>query len=187
MSIFTDCRVAILIADYAAADSSGKLNVLGAGFTVTAVAPNSGLTAPHYIAIMIDVPPKYIGQDFPLSIELRDDATGQTVTVAGATGTPEALRVQQLVKAGPVHVPGAYLPDTLWSRVQLVMGFPNGLPCKPGGFYHWRVEVEAQSRPGWEAHFHVAGPPPPMVFGGPAAASEPPELPPTEPPPTPLT
>lgn len=181
MSIFNDCRVVVLLADYAVADASGKLNVLGAGFTITALQPNTGLTAAMFVTIMVDVPPKHISKDFPLSIELRDTDTDQAVSVAGATGNPDVLRVQQLVKASPTHIPGAYLPDTLWSRVQLVMGFPNGLPLQPGGFYHWRVEIEGQHRPDWSAHFHVIGPPPPIVFGGLPSSQDTGDLPPIGP------
>jgi hypothetical protein len=180
MSIFSDCRVVVLLADYAVADSAGKLNILGTGFTITAVQPATGLTAAMYVVIMMDVPSKYVGQDFPVGVELQDDTTGQTVVVAGPTGSPDALRVQQLVKADPPHVAGVYLPPSLWSRVQLVMGFPNGLPLKPGGFYKWRVEVETQHRPGWSAHFHVAGPPPPPVFGGPTGSPAIEDVPPVD-------
>lgn len=167
MSVFAECRLVVLLADYAIADAGGKLNILGAGFNISGIQP-TGLTGPQYIVVMIDVPAKSIGQEFPLGLELRDDATGKTVTVSGPTGDPDALRVQQLVKAKPPHIAGVYLPSTLWSRVQMVMGFPNGLPLQPGGVYHWRAEVEGQHRPGWSAHFHVAGPPPPAVIGGPA-------------------
>jgi hypothetical protein len=171
MSIFSDCRVAVLLADYAVADASGKLNMLGAGFNITGLQA-TGLTPPQYVVTIVDVPARYIGQDFPVGLELKDDTNGQTVTVPGPTGNLEALRIQQLAKADPPHVPGVYLPPTLWSRVQFVMGFPNGLPLQPGGLYHWRVEIEGQHRPGWSAHFHVAGPPPAPVFGGPSGSEE---------------
>ncbi|WP_405070419.1 hypothetical protein OG558_12750 [Kribbella sp. NBC_01510] len=180
MSIFSECRAVVLLADYAVADSGGKLNILGAGFTITAVQPTTGLTAAQYVVVMVDVPPRYVGEDFPLGVELRDEATGQTVVMPGPTGNPDALRVQQLVRAEPPQIAGVYLPTSLWSRVQLVLAFPNGLPLQPGGEYHWRVEVEAQHRQGWSAHFLVAGPPPPPVFGGPAGNQDIQDVPPVE-------
>ncbi|MDQ3480322.1 MAG: hypothetical protein M3423_03165 [Actinomycetota bacterium] len=176
MSVFSECRLVVLLADYAVADAGGKLNILGAGFTISGIQP-TGLIGPQYVAVMIDVPAKFVGQEFPLSLELKDETTGMTVTLPGPTGEPDALRIQQFVKAEPPHIAGVYLPSSLWSRVQLVMGFPNGLPLQPGGIYHWRAEIEGQHRAGWSAHFHVAGPPPPTVVGGPANAGDIDDLP----------
>lgn len=181
MGIFQDARVVVLLADYVAVDSAGKLTAVGAGFTMIGLEP-TGLTAPMHIAVMIDVPSKYDGQEFALSLQLHDDVNDGAVQVAGAaSGLPEALRVQQVIAVTRPQANGAfYLPPSMFARVQISMGFPNGLPLAAGGFYSWRAEVDGQHHPSWGASFHVLGPPPPPVFGGPVGpASIPSVLPPT--------
>jgi len=90
------------------------------------------------------------------------------VQVAGAaSGLPEALRVQQVIAVTRPQANGAfYLPPSMFARVQISMGFPNGLPLAAGGFYSWRAEVDGQHHLSWGASFHVLGAPPPPVFGG---------------------
>lgn len=168
MTLFQDARVLVFLADYAAPDGGGKLNAIGVAFNLAGVQPG-GVTAPQHLAVIVDVPKKYIGVEFPLLIELRRDDTNEVVTIAGPSGAPDSLRIQQLVKAEPIQTPpGAYIPDDVGSRVQFVMNFPAGLPLQGGVSYTWRVELEGQHRPGWDAKFHVVGPPPPPVIGGPS-------------------
>ena len=175
MGIFDDARAIIFVADHLAIDAGGKITALGLGFGIAGVQPN-GLIAPQHVGVMIDVPSKYAGQDFALTIELRDESTGHTVEVPGPSGKIEALRVQQLLKVQPVNVPGLYLPESVPARVQTSLAFPMGLPLQPGKSYKWWLEIDAQHRAGWEAAFHVAGPPPPPVFGGPAGPAHVPGL-----------
>ena len=43
-------RINLLLSDYAAADAANKINVLGLGWQVTRILPETGLTAPHALA-----------------------------------------------------------------------------------------------------------------------------------------
>lgn len=175
----------MFIADHIGMDSGGKLNALGAGFMVSGMQP-TGLTSPLSIAVFIDVPSKYIGQDFTLSLELRNEATGSAVTVPGPSGTPEALRLSQIARVERPDARGVFLPPEVPARVQVVTAFPNGLPLVLGAVYSWRVEIDSQFRKGWSTSFFVPGPPPAMVFGGPANPADIPGFtPPSGPAPTP--
>lgn len=176
MSIFDDCRVVVLLADFAGADAAGKLNIIGGGFQFTGLT-EAGQTAPQHIVAIIDVPSKYLGEEFSVGLELNDEEAGRVVQVQSVTGNQEALRIQQVAKVNPPQTQGVYLPQTVPSRVQLVMGFPNGLPLRAGGHYAWQLEIEGKKKPEWTAHFHVLGDPPPPVFGGPDNPPQPGDIP----------
>lgn len=188
--IYDDAHVVVLIADYIGVDPSGKVNALGVGMSIVGAQPipvpgtpsgASGQTvmaAPQHLIVMIEVPPKYVRQQFALSIELRDENTRETAKVAEPDGTVQPLRLQQAVTVEPPSVPGVYLPPDMFSRVQVSLAFPNGLPLTAGHYYDWRVEIDGQHREGWRARFLVAGPPPAPVFGGPSGSADIPNVPP---------
>lgn len=176
MGIFEDARVVVLLADHIATDASNKINALGVGFAIVGVLP-TGVTPAMSVGVLVDIPSKYVGSQFALSVELRDTSVNEVVKFPTPTGAVEALRIQQLVMAERGQMPGVFLPPDMPARIQVVVGFVNGLPLTPGHFYEWKAEVEGQSRRGWSAAFHVAGPPPGPVVGGPASPT-PTDLPP---------
>ena len=175
MALLDSARVTLLLADYVAVDAAGKLTAVGAAFTFTGIQPD-GTTPPLHVAVLVDVPAQHVGQDFALGIGLVDDATGQPVLVPGASGGPEALRVAQVVQAQAPTVPGMLVPPSAPGRVQIVLGFPQGLPLETGRSYRWQVELDGQTRPEWSAWFHVPSPAPGPVFGGPAGPTSIPRL-----------
>lgn len=170
MGVFEDATVTAFVADHIAMDAAQKLTALGAGFMFAGLDAQTGLSAPQHLAVLIDVPGKYSGQQFALGLELRDETTGQVVQVPSPTpGQLDALRVQQIVSvAMPPQVPGATVPDGTPLRSQVVLAFPTGVPLAAGHRYSWRIEIDGQHRPGWKATFAVLGPAPGPVFGGPA-------------------
>jgi len=178
VSIHQDAHVVVFIADYIGVDAASKINAIGAGFAISGLQP-TGMVAPQHIAVLVDVPSRYAGSEFAVSVELRNETIGGVVQLLGASGAPEALRVQQMAKAEPPVIPGVYLPELMFCRVQMMLAFPNGLPLAPG-LYAWRVELDGQTSPGWHASFYVPGPPPQPVFGGPAGPSDIPMLPTTD-------
>ncbi|MGI8538129.1 MAG: hypothetical protein ACR2K2_17000 [Mycobacteriales bacterium] len=178
MSIFDDAHVVLLQADYVGVDPTGKVNAIGAGFTVTAV-QQTGTTAPMHLVALIDVPSKYAGKEFAFSLELRDDETGAPVQIPGPSGQMESMRIQQVIKGERLNVPGAYIPEAMFVRMQVAIGFMNGLPLGPGRFYHWRAEIDGRHDKSWTARFYILGPPPALVFGGPSGPTGIPSTPPT--------
>jgi hypothetical protein len=156
-------RVNVLLADHASQDASNKVNLLGAGWFLTAV-QQTGMTPPQAVVVFVDVPARFHGENFALSLTLVNEA-GDPVSVPGPDGTMQSLRVQQLVHADRPALPGASLPADLSGRVQVILNFPNGVPVAPGALYRWRVEIDTNADPQWEASFYVVGPPPAPVIG----------------------
>ena len=175
MDLYDAARVVVLLADYIAVDSNGKLTAVGAGFTLTGL-QQDGHTAPMHVAVIVDVPGELIGQDFSLGIGLRDDADGQPVLVPGQSGSLEPLQVAQVMRAQPPAVPGMQVPPHVPGRVQVVLGFPQGLPLEQGHTYRWSVELDGRTRPEWSTAFHVPSPAPGPVFGGPLGPASIPNL-----------
>ncbi len=178
MGLSNDARVVVLLADYIGLDAvGGKINAIGAGFMIAGVQP-TGQTSPQFIAVMVELPSKYAGQEFAFSLELRDDDSGTIVQVPGlVSGQMDTMRIQQVAKAERPQVAGVYLPESMFLRLQVALSFPTGLPLPVGRFYSWRAQVDGHHRPEWQARFYVPAPPPPPVFGGPAGPADIPNLP----------
>jgi len=166
MTLWAESHATVLLADHIAIDTVGKINALGLGFAISGIV-GTGMTGPMHVAVMIDVPGKYAGEQCALSLELRNDLN-QVVQLTGPSGQPEALRIQQLTRIERPSVPSHYLPPDMFCRVQMAVAFANGLPLEPGHTYTWKVQIDGNHRKDWVANFHVPGPPPPPVFGGPA-------------------
>lgn len=175
MPLLDSAHVTVLVADYISVDAAGKLTAVGAAFTLSALQPD-GHTPPVHAAVLVDVPGSQVGQDFALSVSLVDEDSGQAVLVPGPTGDREPMRVAQVVQAQSPSVPGMLVPSSVPGRVQLVLGFPQGLPLEAGHSYRWSVEIDGQTRPEWSAWFHVPAPAPGPVFGGPTGPTSVPRL-----------
>jgi hypothetical protein len=161
--ISENARVKVLLADFANQDAAGKVNLLGANWLVTAIQP-TGMTPPQTLVVLVDVPSRFHGEDFAVSVTLLDEA-GQPVNVPGPTGEMQRLRVQQLLRAERPVIPGANVPPKVSGRVQVILSFNAGIPLAPGRQYRWRVEIDGNTNPQWEANFYVVGLPPEPVIG----------------------
>jgi Family of unknown function (DUF6941) len=161
MSVGKEARACIILADYANADTGNKLNLLGGGWQVTRLT-QTGLTGPQALVALIEVPPQYAGTEFAMSLTLQDEADEQ-VKVPTPTGSVEALRIAQIVKAEVPNVPGALLHGKVWSRVQVILNFANGLPLRAGESYTWKLEIEGTHNEQWRASFMVAAVPQPVM------------------------
>jgi hypothetical protein len=170
-----DALVTVLLADYVAVDAAGKLTAVGAGFSLSPL-QQDGHTPPMHVAVVVDVPSTHLGQDFSLSLSLRDADSGAPVLVPGPSGSPEPLQIGQVMRAQAPAAPGMHLPSTLPGRVQIVLGFLQGLPLEAGRTYRFAVELDGGSRPEWSASFHVPAAPPGPVFGGPISPTSIPGL-----------
>ena len=131
-----------MLADYAQA-AEGKLNVIGAGWTVTGPAPS-----PFAIGLIFDVPWDRANEKIEFSLELVDQ-DGASVLV----DTPQGQA--PLVIAGGFEVgrPAGTKPGT-------PLAFPMGInlgppPLQPGGRYEWRLTVDGESQDDWRLAFGV--------------------------------
>lgn len=176
MALIDEAHVTVLIADYIAVDAAGKLTAVGAAFTLSGLQPD-GHTPPQHVAVLVDVPGRLVGHDFAFGLSLRDADSGQAVLVHGPSGEPEPLQIAQVMRAQAVNAPGLQVPASLPGRVQVVLGFPAGLPLEVGHTYRWSVELDGTTRPEWSTVFHVPAPATGPVFGGPVGPTSIPNFP----------
>jgi hypothetical protein len=156
-------RVSVLLADYALTDAINKVNVLGAGWAVTGLEPQTGMTAPQCLVVLIDVPPAHYGESFTVGIQLRD-SSGGLVEMPGPAGQLQPLRIAQISRVEEPTVPGVPR-GILWAHSNFVFSLVNGLPLRPDEMYTWHVEIDGEERSHWAASFFVAAPVPPPVVG----------------------
>jgi hypothetical protein len=124
----------LILRDAAQADSaSGKLHMLGAGWTVT-----SSPTAPHAVALMIQVRWDRTNQELPVRVELLTK-DGQAVTIPGPTG-PQPIISEIKLEAG--RPPGIASGSTLNTALAVNVA---ALPLSPGR-YEWRATVDGDTQ-----------------------------------------
>lgn len=131
-----------MLADYAQA-AEGKLNVIGAGWTVTGPAP-----APCAIGLIFDVPWDRANERIEFQLELIDQ-DGHPVIVE----TPDGPAPLMLGGGFEVGRPAGTKPGT-------PLAFPMGInlgppPLEPGGRYEWRLTVDGESQDDWRLAFSV--------------------------------
>lgn len=150
-------RVRILIADYAAVDQAGKLNVIGGGISVVTRRPSAEQTAAVALVVSLTAPPERYGDDCAVEITLEDASGGLVALPGGPPGELRPLRISQSAKfAEPSAQTSLITPKSfLWAGVQLLVAFPLGLPLAAGDGYQWRVKVDDQTDDSWTERFVV--------------------------------
>jgi hypothetical protein len=122
----------LLLCDAAVADPSGKLHMLGAGWSMT-----SSPTAPQAVAVLLQIPWDRANQRMAVVLQLVD-SDGRPV----ALQTPEG--VQDVVARGEVEA-GRPAGIAHGSSLDAAMAFNvPSLPLSPGR-YQWRLEVADQT------------------------------------------
>ncbi|MFI6508467.1 DUF6941 family protein [Streptosporangium sp. NPDC050855] len=124
--------VQLILCDAAVSDPSGKVHMLGAGWSVTG-APS----APHAVAVLLGIPWDRADERIPLRLELRDD-DGHPVEILTPGDDIAAVN-----HAGSVEIGR---PSGLAAGTTLDAAFSLSVPAlslKPGR-YHWRLEIGDQ-------------------------------------------
>jgi len=176
MSLADDSNVWVVVADYAAADQAGKLNIIGGAFQLVGTTPSGQLLTPLAVMVVLEVPRKYAGEDCALTLELRNETTGEAAKVPTPDGSMETLRVAQNIPISVPAVPGISVPPDVPCRVNFAMQIAPGLPLQPNNAYAWRVSLDGKHRKGWEAKFWTVSGPTPPVFGGPSGPADIPQV-----------
>jgi hypothetical protein len=153
-----NARVAVLLADFANQDPANKINLLGANWNIAAVQP-TGMIPPQAVVVFVEVPSRFHGTDFTVSVALLDEA-GNAVDVPRPEGQVEPLRLRQAFRAERPKIVGIDAPADLPCRVQVILKFFVGIPLPSGGQYRWRVEIDDTANPQWEAGFYIGQSPP---------------------------
>lgn len=159
-----DATVRLLIADYASADSAGKLNVVGGGLGALGFVPNIGQTSSFVLVVWITVPPRHYNAECAVEIVL-EDSTGNPVSLPGPTGVSQVVRVGHAVRFEEPKAVAGIPRGTLRARMQWVLAFATGLPLPVGQRYRWRVKIDTESRDDWTEDFVIPGPMPGPVLG----------------------
>lgn len=146
-------RALLLIADFANAES-GKLNVIGGGWQVTArsLEGNQLIVPPQAVVAMFEVPPEFINQQFSVTLVL-EDSRGNPVELPGPAG-PQALRIGHVVSAPPSNIRGVP-PGRVPGRAQIMVNIHPGLPLSADELHTWVLEVDGYRNPQWRTSFYV--------------------------------
>ncbi len=123
----------VILCDAAKADDSGKLNMLGAGWNMT-----GSPTAPHAVALLIQVPWDRANQKLPVRVELLTE-DGEAVISPGPTG-PQPLLSEMALEVG--RPPGVAAGSTLNAAFALNVA---SLALSPGR-YEWRATVDGHTK-----------------------------------------
>jgi hypothetical protein len=117
-------KATIILCDAAQADPSGKLHMLGAGWSVTGTP-----TGAAAVAVLLKIPWDLANQKLPFSLQL-EDADGQPVILGGG---PVDMQSEFEVGRPPGLDPGSPIDASFQLSVQ-------PMPLAPGR-YQWRLRV----------------------------------------------
>ena len=135
--------VTMILCDHAVADQSGKIHMLGAGWSVT-----GSPTSPHGIALLIKIPWDRANQKIHFVLQLLD-SDGHPVVIKSPDNVV-AIRNEMEVEVG--RPPGLPQGSPLDAAVALnIQPLPLGV-----GRYEWRLEYDKESL---TASFLVRGTP----------------------------
>jgi len=126
-------EVKLILCDAAVADPSGKLHMLGAGWSVT-----GSPTAPQAVAMLIKIPWDRANQKISLSLRLLDP-DGHPVKLPGIDGNQVPIGHEGSIEAGrpPGVAPGSMLDAAVSIAVP-------SMPLTPGR-YEWRLDLGDQT------------------------------------------
>ncbi|MDQ1293981.1 MAG: hypothetical protein QG608_1864 [Actinomycetota bacterium] len=154
----------MILADHAAPDPGGRLNLLGAGTRVLGYQPGQGTTAAFGLLVRITVPPALVGAECVVEIGLHD-SDGAPVTAPGPGGEPQVVRIGHAVTFEDVAGQDIPVPHrSLRPSAQWAVAFPTGLPLQTGRVHSWRVRIDHETRDEWVEDFYVAPPPTPITL-----------------------
>jgi hypothetical protein len=114
----------ILLADAAVADPTGKIHMLGAGWSVT-----TSPTAPSAVAVFLRIPWDRTNKKIPFTLELVD-ADGHQVSL---DNDHRGIRIEQIIEVG--RPPGIEPGTPIDASFQVSLGPLPLEPCR----YQWRL------------------------------------------------
>jgi hypothetical protein len=139
-------KAIVLLADSAAADqASGKVHLLGAGWSITA----SPLPA-HAVVALVGVPWDQTNRQHAIRLALLDAAGVRVLAPAADSGEPAPVALEAKLEVG--RPPG--LPPGSVIDAPFMVSIPAGLPLAPGR-YVWQLEINDETQENWSASFLV--------------------------------
>jgi hypothetical protein len=161
-SVSEGITASIVLADFVNVDAGGKANIIGAGLRVLPVDPNTNVTPPFGLLVLLSSPISS-GDEGPAFEIVLCTADGQLVEMAGPAGS-QAVRFSQNIDFSEPGALGVVLPrGTLPSTVQIAVNFGGGLPLQVGNSYQFRAQVDQDIVATYS--FYVPRPKPGAVIG----------------------
>jgi hypothetical protein len=124
-------RAYLVLADFAEVDASGKVHLLGAGWTATKAGTNM-----HAVVVFLKVPTDHVGTPIPITLRLTSK-NGEVVEQPGLGGS------QRLEIKGQIELQE---PAGWDSSIDLGAAFPVNLGtlALQAGSYTWAVEIDGK-------------------------------------------
>lgn len=152
-------KINVILADIGAQDASGKLNLLGAGWSQISVLP-SGRTSDFAVAVLMEAPWDKCNREIELVMELHDE-DGKPVMIPGPVD-PQPLRISQQIIVPTI--PGS--PNGSPGTANMLMNLQGGLALYPGASYRWVLTIDGERDDAWTAGFFVQRQPAAPTIGG---------------------
>lgn len=161
-AISESSTIDVMLADYAAMDSSGaKANILGIGGNILPITP-TGLTARFSLVTQIHAPAEACPAETALEVSLRD-GEGNLFELPGQA--PQAIRYAAILTiAVNPGVVGLAQSNYIGAMSVNVIDFSNGMPLPPGN-YAWHVSLDGDEEHATDFRFCVPKPIPAPVIG----------------------
>lgn len=159
-------KVHVLLADKGQQDPTGKLHLLGLGWSLTGILP-TGATPDAVVVALVEAPWDRCNRPMQFVLELLN-ADGSAVLLPSPAG-PQPLRAEQTM----IAVPPQGAPNGTPGAAQFLIEISGGLPLAPGQRYLWRATIDGETDEAWETGFFVARSAQPPRFGADPAAPGP--------------
>lgn len=140
-------KAVLLLADFAQV-ADGKLNIIGAGWSILGPMP-----VPTAIAAKLEIPWDQTNIKHNVVLELNDE-DGHPVTFPGPTG-PQPVRVEVGVEVG--RPPGVRPGTPIDAPIAVNIG---PLPLPPDRRFTWKLSIDGETHADWQVSFSTLAPPP---------------------------
>jgi hypothetical protein len=156
--------VNVALADYAADDAAGKVNVIGKGLAVIGYDARQNISTPFVLVLDVWVPTDLLPAEFAIDVSLLDES-GEIVELPTPVGS-QKLRIAHVAEVKyPTGNFSNGVAKHVGGRANLTVNFNTGIPLAPNGLYTWRIELDGDEDYQWTYPFAVAGPPKAPVIG----------------------
>lgn len=162
--IAASAKVNLAMADFAADDAAGKVNVIGKGIAIIGYDPRQNISTPFVLVCDVWLPTEKLPAEFAVDVALLDE-DGEVVELPTPAGT-QKLRIANVADVKQPTGPFSNaIAKHIGARHNLTVNFNTGLPLAPNGLYEWRIEIDGDEDYQWSYPFAVAGPPKSPVLG----------------------
>jgi hypothetical protein len=125
-------RAYIVLCDFAEQDPTGKIHILGAGWSQTGPAPS-----PHGVVVFFKMPSNRKHPTIPVQLRMMNDR-GSVVEIPGPAG------IQRLDIAGQIELQGPNVDPEDSFEMEVAFTVNLNAMLLPAGRYTWVAEVDGK-------------------------------------------